>query len=83
MSADVCHWQATIGKGLGIRTTAVISDMSIPLGRSVGHSLEVIEACECLRGKGPQSLRYLVTTLGTQLHSNCRMRLQCFEHSKA
>ena len=42
-----------IGEGAGRRVTAVLSDMSQPLGRAVGNTLEVIEAVETLRGNGP------------------------------
>jgi pyrimidine-nucleoside phosphorylase len=42
-----------IGKGVGRRVSAVISDMNQPLGRAVGNALETIEAIDTLRGKGP------------------------------
>jgi pyrimidine-nucleoside phosphorylase len=35
---------------------AIISDMSEPLGRKVGHSLELIESVEVLKGKGPKDI---------------------------
>jgi pyrimidine-nucleoside phosphorylase len=38
-----------IGRGVGRRVSAVIADMSQPLGRSVGNALEVMEAIEALR----------------------------------
>ncbi len=39
-----------IGKHLGRKVIAVITSMDEPLGRAVGNSLEVIEACEFLKG---------------------------------
>jgi pyrimidine-nucleoside phosphorylase len=41
------------GAGLGRRVVAVITDMDRPLGRKIGNFLEVEEAIDCLRGKGP------------------------------
>jgi pyrimidine-nucleoside phosphorylase len=42
-----------IGRGVGRRVSAVISDMEQPLGNAVGNSLEVAEAIATLRGAGP------------------------------
>lgn len=42
-----------IGHGVGRKVAAVISDMNQPLGNAVGNSLEVIEALETLKGRGP------------------------------
>ncbi|XP_039998487.1 thymidine phosphorylase isoform X2 [Xiphias gladius] len=53
-----------VGNGLGIRTGAVLSCMDGTIGRCVGNSLEVIESLETLKGKGPEDLMELVTTLG-------------------
>ncbi|KAM8908169.1 thymidine phosphorylase isoform 1-T6 [Spinachia spinachia] len=53
-----------VGKGLGMRTAAVLSRMDAVIGQCVGNSLEVIESLETLKGKGPADLMELVTTLG-------------------
>ncbi len=43
-----------IGRGCDRKVGAIISDMNQPLGNAVGNALEVIEAIETLRGKGPE-----------------------------
>lgn len=39
-----------IGNHLGRKVIAVITSMDEPLGRAIGNSLEIIEACEFLKG---------------------------------
>ena len=45
--------------GMGKKCVALLTDMSQPLGRMAGHSNEVIEAIDVLKGKGPDDLREL------------------------
>jgi pyrimidine-nucleoside phosphorylase len=47
-----------IGRGAGVHTAALLTDMSEPLGLCVGNSLEVAEACRLLTGGGPVDLRF-------------------------
>jgi len=48
---------------LGLDTRVVLSDMNQPLGNAVGNALEVQEAIECMKGKGPDDLIDLVCKL--------------------
>jgi len=54
-----------IGKGFGKKIVAVLSQMDQPLGYAIGNSLEVVEAIETLKGKGPQDLNELIVVLAT------------------
>jgi pyrimidine-nucleoside phosphorylase len=46
-----------IGKLVGRKTVAILSDMNQPLGKAVGNSLELKEALDTLRGDGPEDFR--------------------------
>lgn len=56
-----------IGQGMKKRCVALITDMNQPLGRAVGNSLEVIEAFETLRGRGPADLSFLCRELAAHM----------------
>jgi len=48
-----------IGRGMGKKVSALITDMEQPLGRTVGNALEVKESVETLQGHGPKDLESL------------------------
>lgn len=52
-----------LGKAVGRRTVAVITDMSQPLGTSVGNRLEILEALDILQGKGRADITEFVCEL--------------------
>lgn len=52
-----------VGEGAGVRTRAHLTDMNLPLGRTIGNALEVQEAVACLRGEGPEDLASLTCAL--------------------
>lgn len=58
---------------MGIKTTAVISQMDDPLGKCIGNSLEVAEAIQCLKGNGPYDLQELVVKQGGLLLAHSGM----------
>lgn len=57
----------SIGKMAGRKTIAVITDMDQPLGYAVGNALEVKEAIDTLKGKGPENFTKLCYTLGSYM----------------
>ncbi|MDH4210527.1 MAG: thymidine phosphorylase [candidate division WOR-3 bacterium] len=62
-----------IGRRSGVKTIAVMTSMNDPLGVNVGNSLEVIEAIECLKGKGPEDLMEVTLALGTEMLKMARI----------
>jgi pyrimidine-nucleoside phosphorylase/thymidine phosphorylase len=56
-----------IGSGMGKQVSALVTDMSQPLGRAVGNALEVTEAVELLRGGGPPDLREVTVELTAEM----------------
>ncbi|WP_132878719.1 thymidine phosphorylase [Tamaricihabitans halophyticus] len=56
-----------IGGAHGMHTTALLTDMSVPLGRTIGNALEVVEAIEVLRGGGPRDVVELTVLLAREM----------------
>lgn len=56
-----------IGQLSGITTTALLTDMTQPLGSMIGNACEVLEALDVLQGIGPQRVRDLSIELAARL----------------
>jgi pyrimidine-nucleoside phosphorylase len=56
-----------VGKAAKKRVSALITDMSVPTGRSIGNALETREAIEVLRGGGPADTLALTLELGAEM----------------
>ena len=55
------------GNRMGVKTTALLTDMNQPLGRMAGNLVEVHEAIACLKGEGPADLWELTRALAEEL----------------
>ncbi len=55
-----------LGKAFDRNIVCLLTNMDQPLGNAVGNSLEVIEAIETLKGRGPEDFTRLVYTLAAQ-----------------
>jgi len=66
-SRKLAHSLVSIGAKLGRKISALITDMSQPLGHMVGNALEVKEAIDTLKGHGPRDLEELCCALGAEL----------------
>jgi len=56
-----------LGNDAGVKTSALLTDMSTPLGLQVGNALEVQEAIDVLAGGGPQDVIDITVELATEM----------------
>jgi pyrimidine-nucleoside phosphorylase/thymidine phosphorylase len=54
-------------RAMGPPCTALLTAMDAPLGFAVGNAVEVAEAVEVLRGRGPEDVRELTLRLGVEM----------------
>jgi len=82
-----------IGKLAGIETVCVITNMDEPIGKSVGNSLEIIEAVEALKGNMTDDIKEIILTIGSliiklagknsSIEENKQMMLENISNGKA
>ena len=58
---------AGIGRGVGKRVVALLTNMNQPLGHAIGNALEVKEALDLLHGGGPADLREVTFALTAEM----------------
>jgi thymidine phosphorylase len=58
-----------LGKDAGVNTSALLTDMSTPLGLKVGNALEVEESVDVLAGGGPADVIEITVALATEMLS--------------
>ena len=55
------------GRRMGVKTSAIITDMNQPLGRMVGNTVEITESIDALSGHGPSDLMEVTLELAAEL----------------
>jgi len=64
---ELARTMVALGSDAGVRTTALLTDMSTPLGLTAGNGLEVRESVEVLAGGGPSDVVDLTVALAREM----------------
>jgi len=64
---ELAETMVALGTDAGVRTVALLSDMSTPLGLTAGNALEVRESVEVLAGGGPADVVELTLALAREM----------------
>ena len=66
-ASELAKSMVKTGNEMGIKTTALLTEMNNPLGFMSGNALEIIESIQLLKGDGPDDCRELIIAQGAQL----------------
>ncbi len=64
---ELAETMVALGTDAGVRTVALLTDMSTPLGRTAGNALEVRESVDVLAGGGPADVVELTLALAREM----------------
>ncbi|MBW1638422.1 thymidine phosphorylase [Microbacterium resistens] len=64
---ELARTMVELGTDSGVSTTALLTDMNVPLGRAIGNANEVRESVEVLAGGGPADVRELTLALAREM----------------
>ncbi|THG30861.1 thymidine phosphorylase [Naasia lichenicola] len=68
-ATELARTMVDLGKDAGVATSALLTDMSVPLGLTIGNALEVRESVEVLAGGGPADVIELTLALAREMLS--------------
>ena len=66
-SVELAKIMVDIGEAAGKKTNALITNMDIPLGESIGNTLEIVESVEVLKGRGCGNLTAVCKLLAAHM----------------
>lgn len=66
-SRQLAETMVALGTDAGVVTTALLTNMNVPLGRAIGNANEVREAIEVLAGGGPADVVELTLALAREM----------------
>jgi len=72
-SRELARTMVALGTEAGLETRALLTDMSTPLGRTVGNAVEVEESLEVLAGGGPADVVELTLALAAEMLDAARV----------
>jgi thymidine phosphorylase len=64
---ELAETMVALGQDAGVTTTALLTDMSVPLGHTIGNALEVRESVDVLAGGGPSDVVELTCALAREM----------------
>ncbi len=64
---ELAETMVALGTDAGLKTVALLTDMSTPLGRTAGNALEVRESVDVLAGGGPADVVELTVALAREM----------------
>jgi thymidine phosphorylase len=64
---ELAETMVALGTDAGVKTVALLTDMSVPLGLTAGNALEVRESVEVLAGGGPADVVELTVALAAEM----------------
>ncbi|MET4782080.1 thymidine phosphorylase [Glaciihabitans sp. UYNi722] len=68
-SRELARTMVALGEDAGVATSALLTNMNVPLGLAIGNANEVRESVEVLAGGGPSDVRALTVALAREMLS--------------
>ncbi|WP_395243772.1 thymidine phosphorylase [Agromyces sp. MMS24-K17] len=66
-SRELARTMVELGEDAGVATSALLTNMNVPLGLTIGNANEVRESVEVLAGGGPADVRELTVALAREM----------------